>query len=134
MRPPPPPPRRQMTILPVKSASWPASSRQNSSPEAAALTISVGVSSDPVVDLPTRSGRPPASLLRFVRALRLSRLCVEAPTEVSHGASAGEPVVAKPGPSLPFEVATKMPAARAARKPSVSKSSQDADGEEEPIE
>ncbi len=84
--------------------------------------------------LPSMSGSDPPLLLRSVSALPLWRLWVEAPTEVSHGASAGEPVVAGSGPSLPFEVATKMPAARAFRKPTVSKSSHSSDGDAEPIE
>ena len=64
----------------------------------------------------------------------LTRLWVSAPTDVIHGASAGEPSVAAPGPSLPADVATKIPAARALRKPSVSKSSHAADGDGDPIE
>ena len=44
------------------------------------------------------------------------RLLVLAPTEVTQGASAGEPIVVGAGPLLPAEVATKTPASRAARK------------------
>ena len=47
----------------------------------------------------------------------------------------GEPVVAQTGPSLPFDVATKIPAARALRNPTVSKSSHSPPtGSDEPIE
>ena len=64
----------------------------------------------------------------------MCRLWVDAPTEVSHGASAGPKVVESPGPSLPFEAATKTPAARAFRNPTVSKSVHSAEGTFEPIE
>ena len=61
------------------------------------------------------SGRFPLELVRLVRELPLWRLWVDAPTEVIHGASAGEPVVVSSGPALPLEVTTLMPAARALR-------------------
>ncbi len=90
--------------------------------------------SDPVTDFPSMSARPPSLLVRLISALPLCRLWVEAPTEMSQGASAGEPVVAKPGPSLPLDVATMMLAARAFRNPMVSKSLHRADGALDPIE
>jgi hypothetical protein len=63
------------------------------------------------------SSSGPSELVSPVSELPFQRLCVVAPTDVIHGESAGEPTVSLPDPSLPADVATKMPAARAFRKP-----------------
>ncbi len=59
-----------------------------------------------------------------IKAFTNWRLWVTAPTDSNQGELAGEPIVAGPGPALPAEVATKIPASRAARKASESASSQ----------
>src|SRR5690606_31283027 len=96
----------------------------------------IGASSarEPVTPFPSMSGRPPAEDMRSVRTFWLYRSWVEAPTEMIHGASAGDPVVASSGPEFPFEVATKIPAARAFKNPTVSKSLHRAEGASDPIE
>src|SRR5215211_5532382 len=74
--------------------------------------------------LPWRSARGPEPPDRFTSELRNVRLCVPAATVITHGASAGEPIVAAPGPSFPAEAETKMPALRASRNASESRSFQ----------
>src|ERR671910_655540 len=58
----------------------------------------------------------------FTSELRKLRLWVLAATVITHGASAGDPIVAAPGPSFPAAAETKMPALRASRNASESRS------------
>ena len=81
------------------------------------------------------SGRVAASVAVMpVTEATYLRSCVVAPTVVIHGTSPGLPSVAAPGPSLPADVATWMPAARALRKPTASASDHGFDAALEPIE
>ena len=76
---------------------------------------------------------PPSAVRSWTVACHC-RLCWVAPTDVIHGTSAGEPTVSGPGPELPAEVATSMPAARALRNARPSGSLHGADAAELPIE
>ena len=83
---------------------------QSSSPASAASTR--GSSSVPAVTDAPKNSQPslePADPWKV-------RFWVLAPTLVSHGTEAGLPVVAAPGPLLPFDVATNTPASAAKRK------------------
>src|SRR5690606_36896041 len=65
---------------------------------------------------------PPSASIE-VRLLRQCRSWVRLPTEVTQGAAAVAVMVAAPGPELPAETATWIPAARALRKARVLRSS-----------
>ena len=106
------PPRRQSTILPA--TGWvklgPGISWHSGLPSVAASTSGFAPPELAVMLAPIASCPLPR------RAVELNvRSCVLAPTDVTHGADAGLPVVAAPGPVLPFDAATHTLASAANR-------------------
>src|SRR5437867_1485249 len=133
-------PRRHSTTLPFTFDGSTEPGRQSSelvsaTPAAGTLlasTIRVGDREPVHGTFATVNGRSSPFASLTWRLPSNVRSVVAAATEVTQGAPAGEPMVPGFGPSLPVEVATKMPASDAYRKAISSGST--ATGEGEPTE
>ena len=100
----------QTTILPAMSADCAASNVLQSPLPKDAASMSGSGPTPEVIDMPKISGcavAPPDSWTRPVGR----RSWVLAPTDITHGAFEGLPIVCGLGPALPAEAATKTPAA-----------------------
>src|SRR2546423_8285601 len=100
------PPRTQTTILPVNEPGG-AGLPQNWSPYGAAEASTTGAGPTPCVMLAPVNVAVAPSLDVTVRVDWNARVCVDAPTVVTHGERCS--AVPAPGPELPAEVDTKTP-------------------------